>query len=108
MIGLGEFFIFAAVFGYFMLIVGALLVIAYQKNAYKLITILRVLLVVFTFCGFLNIFIDNMQFKDAYPNLLENFAMGRFTINSEHTGGVPINTNTTNDNNNSTGGGRLL
>ena len=105
MIGLGEFFIFAAVFGYFMLIVAALLVIAYQKNAYKLITILRILLVIFTFCGFLNIFIDNMQFKDAYPNLLANFATGRFTINSEHNEGVPIsNNNQTDVNNNSTGG----
>eukprot|EP00347_Sterkiella_histriomuscorum_P020503 403337550 len=94
MIGLGEFFVFAAVFGYFMLIVGALLVVAYQKNSYKLITILRVCLVVFTVCAFLNIFIDNMSFKDAYPNLLATYANGGIMDTIPSTGGTGGENNT--------------
>lgn len=76
MIGLGEFFVFAAIFGYFLFITSALLVVAYQKNAYKLIMILRVLIVFFTIAGFFNIFIDNMVFGDNYPELLVNLAHG--------------------------------
>ena len=84
MIGLGEFFIFAAVFGYFMLITAALLVIAYQKNAYKLIFILRFLLVFFTLSAFFNIFIDNMVFKDNYPGILESLAKGEWAKPSQN------------------------
>lgn len=76
MMGLGEFYIFAAVFSYFMLIIAALLVIAYQKNAYKLIVILRIFLVIFTMGAFFNIFIDNMVFGDDHHDLLEYMASG--------------------------------
>lgn len=62
MIGLGQFYVFAAVFGFFMLITGTLLIIAYMKNLHKLIVILRIVLVIFTVCGFFNLFIDDMVF----------------------------------------------
>ena len=74
MIGLGEFFVFAAVFSYFLLIAGAIMVVAYQKKSYKLLFILRIFIVVLTFCAFLNIFVDNMTYKDAYPDLLGAYA----------------------------------
>ena len=65
MMGLGEFFVFSAVFGYFLFITAALLVFAYQKKLYKLIVILRVFIVIFTIGAFFDIFIDNMVFTDA-------------------------------------------
>lgn len=61
-IGLGEFYAFAAVFGYFFFIASAVMVIAYMKKLYKLIIILRILIVLFTIGAFFNIFIDNMSF----------------------------------------------
>lgn len=72
--GLGEFYIFAAIFGYFILIVGGLLVMAYKLNNLQMIKTFRIILVVFTICGFFNIFIDNMVFDDAGPVRLQQFA----------------------------------
>ena len=67
---------FAAIFGYFLITIAGLLVLAYQKNNQKLILIFRIALVVFTVAGFFNIFIDNMIFTDARPDLLQIYANG--------------------------------
>ena len=72
--GLGEFYIFAAIFGYFIMTVGGLMILAYQMKNYKMIFFLRVFLVIFTISGFINIFADNMIFTDANPESLESFA----------------------------------
>lgn len=72
--GLGEFYIFAAIFGYFVLFICGLLVLAYKMHNVQMIKILRISLVLCTVCGFFNIFIDNMVFTDASPERLETFA----------------------------------
>lgn len=72
--GLGEFYIFAAVFSYLMLLVGGLLVLAYKMQNLQMIRLFRALLVVITFSGFLNIFIDDMIFADAQNTILEDLA----------------------------------
>lgn len=72
--GLGEFYVFAAVFGYFLLAVSGLMVIAYKLNKVQMIKTFRILLVAFTICAFFNIFIDNMVFTDANPDRLLSFA----------------------------------
>lgn len=74
--GLGEFFIFSAVFAYFLFISAGLLILAYQKKLYKMIIILRILVVIFTIGAFFDIFIDNMVFSDAHPDFIEAFAHG--------------------------------
>ena len=63
--GLGEFYIFAAIFGYFVVLLGGLLVLAYKMENPQMIRTFRVLLVLVTLIGFLNIFIDDMTFADA-------------------------------------------
>ncbi|TNV78017.1 hypothetical protein FGO68_gene13445 [Halteria grandinella] len=72
--GLGEFYVFAAIFGYFIICVGALLTISYKMNKPQMIKTFRIMLVAFTVCGFFNIFIDNMIFTDASPDRLLSFA----------------------------------
>ncbi len=72
--GLGEFYVFAAIFGYFIMTIGGLLVLAYKMNNQQMIKTFRILLVACTVCGFFNIFIDNMKFTDASPERLEYFA----------------------------------
>ncbi len=62
--GLGEFYVFAAVIAYLMLLVCGMLVLAYKMNNASMIKTLRILLVLFTICAFLNIFIDDMIFAD--------------------------------------------
>jgi hypothetical protein len=72
--GLGEFYVFAAIFGYFVLFICGLLVIAYKIHNTQMIKVLRTCLVLCTICGFFNIFIDNMTFTDASPERLQSFA----------------------------------
>ena len=74
--GLGEFYIFAAVFGYFMVLIGGLLIFAYKMENAQMIRTFRVFLVLVTLIGFLNIFIDDMTFGDADNNLLHELAHG--------------------------------
>ena len=62
--GLGEFYVFAAVIAYLMLLVCGMLVLAYKMKNVSMIKTLRILLVLFTICAFLNIFIDDMIFAD--------------------------------------------
>lgn len=62
--GLGQFYVFAAVIAYLMLLVCGLLVLAYKMNNAKMISTLRILLFLFTLCAFMNIFIDDMIFAD--------------------------------------------
>ena len=66
LIGLGEFYVFAAVFGYFMLAAGGGLVLAYYRNNFKMIGAFRVVLVVLTIAAFFNLFIDSMIFDANY------------------------------------------
>lgn len=56
----GAFFGFMAFFGYAFVIVGALLSVAYAKNNYKLIKILRIVNVVVTSFAFFAMFFDNL------------------------------------------------
>lgn len=72
--GLAEFYVFAAIFGYFVFLIGGLLVLAYKMKNMQMIKIFRGLLVACTFCGFLNIFIDNMVFKGVDSNRLASLA----------------------------------
>ena len=72
--GLAEFYVFAAIFGYFVFLIGGLLVLAYKMKNMQMIKIFRALLVLCTFCGFLNIFIDNMVFKGVDSNRLASLA----------------------------------
>ena len=51
---LGTFFTFMAVMGFIMIMTGAMLVIAYQRGNYKLISILRIVLVLTTLAAFIN------------------------------------------------------
>lgn len=76
LMGLGQFFVAAAVFAYLTLLMGVVLFIAYQKNLVKLVLIARIFLVIFTIAGFFNIFIDNMVFTDNMPDYLDKFAHG--------------------------------
>ena len=69
--GMGQFYIFAAVFAYFSIVMCGLLVLAYHKNNAKLILIFRGALVFFTIMAFLNIFIDNASFTDAGISFLK-------------------------------------
>lgn len=62
--GLGQFYVFAAVMAYLMLLVSGLLVLAYKMVNVQMIRTLRILLVIFTLCAFMNIFIDDMIFSD--------------------------------------------
>ena len=62
--GLGQFYIFAAVMAYLMLLVCGLLVLAYKMNNVSMIRTLRILLVLVTLSAFMNIFIDDMIFDD--------------------------------------------
>lgn len=80
-----------------MLITAGLLVFAYQRNLYKLIFILRVFLVIFTVSGFFNIFIDNMVFKDNYPDLLANLAAGgiNYPVSSDTSSSTTNNSTAT-------------
>ena len=71
---LGSFYVFAAVFGYFVMLTGGMLVLAYKMNNQQMIKIFRTFLVVCTFAAFLNIFIDDMNFSDANPDRLATFA----------------------------------
>jgi hypothetical protein len=73
-IGLGQFYIFAAVIGYFIMLIAGLLVLAYKLNNVPMIRTFRIIMVVATICGFFNIFIDNMIFDDANPDGLMVFA----------------------------------
>ncbi len=70
LLGLGQFYVVAAVFAYLTLFMGALLVLAYQKSLYKLIIFLRIFLVLFTIAGFINLFVDNMMFNEVYTKVL--------------------------------------
>ena len=70
LIAMGEFFATAAVFGYLTMTCGGLLVLGYQMNNSRMICLIRFLIVVFTIGAFINIFIDDMRFKDAHPDLL--------------------------------------
>jgi hypothetical protein len=85
--GLGEFYVFAAVLGYLIITFGGLLVFAYKvsKTNPKMIKTFRILIVVCTFLGFLNIFIDDMIFIDADPNRLMSFAYPGSVIDSAGT-----------------------
>jgi hypothetical protein len=68
-IGLGQFYIFSAIFGYLILAVGGMLIFAYKTNNLKMIRISRIILVILTICGFFKIFIDTMLFNDAMDAL---------------------------------------
>jgi hypothetical protein len=70
LIGMGQFYVFACVFGYLTACCGGLLVLAYQMNNRKLIVAFRAAIVIFTIGAFLNKFIDDMIFNDAYPEYL--------------------------------------
>ena len=72
--GLGQFYIFAAVMAYFMLLVCGLLVLAYKMNNLSMIKTLRILLVLITFCAFMNICVDNMIFSDTQNEELDKKA----------------------------------
>ena len=61
---LGQFYVFAAIVSYFVLLVGGGLVFAYKVHNQEMIKVCRVALVILTFCGFLNIFVDSMCFSD--------------------------------------------
>jgi hypothetical protein len=74
--GLGQFYVFAAVFGYLTLLIGGLLVLAYKMQNEKMIRVFRILLVLATFCGFLNIFIDDMIFVDSEYEYLDLISHG--------------------------------
>ena len=76
LIGLGQFYAVAAVFAYLTLLMGAILVVAYQKYLHKLKLIARFLLVAFTIVAFINAFVDNMTFDDNRPDLLYGFILG--------------------------------
>jgi len=72
--GLGEFYIFAAIFSYFVLLIGGLLVLAYKLGNAQMIKTFRFLLVLCTICAFFNVFIDDMIFADATPEKLMSYA----------------------------------
>ena len=61
---LGTFYAIACIFAFAIFIVGGLMVIAYLRNNYKMIIILRIALFALTIAGFLIIFIDDMFFMD--------------------------------------------
>ena len=61
---MGTFYVIAAIFGYMIFVISGLMVLAYLKNNYKLIIVLRIALFALTFAGFLILFIDDMIFKD--------------------------------------------
>ena len=71
---LGQFYVFAAVFAYFLLVTGGGLVAAYKMDNTQMIKVLRGLLVLYTFAGFLNIFVDSMTFTDVDNDTLRYFA----------------------------------
>ena len=76
--GLGGFYIFAAVFGYITILMGGLLILAYKKRNAQMIKVFRVLLVIATFCGFMNIFIDDMVYEDGDSyQILDYLAHGK-------------------------------
>ena len=72
--GLGQFYVFAAVFGYIVLLFGGLLVLGYKLKNVKMIKTFRILLVICTICAFFNIFIDDMTFDDANASQLAMYA----------------------------------
>lgn len=72
--GLGQFYIFAAIFGYFVIATGGLLIFAYKMNNTKMIQIFRFFLVLFTIGGFFNLFIDDMRFDDVNNEGLNHLA----------------------------------
>lgn len=72
--GLGEFYVFAAVFSFLLLLQAVILMIAYQKNLYKLIIIMRICIVIFTVGAFFNLFIDTMVFNEQYPQYIKDLA----------------------------------
>lgn len=71
---LGQFYVFAAVISYLVLLVGGGLVFAYKMHNQEMIKVCRVALVILTFCGFLNIFVDSMTFTDFNLDQLRSFA----------------------------------
>ena len=62
--GLGQFYAFAAVIAYLCLFCCGMLVLAHKMGNAKIVHTLRVLIVLFTICAFMNIFIDDMYFAD--------------------------------------------
>ena len=71
---LGQFYVFAAIISYFVLLVGGGLVFAYKMHNQEMIKVCRAALVILTFCGFLNIFVDSMTFTDINNDQLRSFA----------------------------------
>ena len=74
--GLGQFYVFAAVMAYLMLLVCGLLVLAYKMSNASMIRTLRILLVLLTISAFMNIFIDDMIFADFNNQELHNLHLG--------------------------------
>ena len=74
--GLGQFYIFPVLAGYFILVLGGFFLFAYQKKNIMMLRILRVLLVIVTIVGFINIFSDDMVFQDAQNWLLDVYKDG--------------------------------
>ena len=74
--GLGQFYIFAAVMAYLMLLVCGMLVLAYKMSNASMIRTLRILLVLLTISAFMNIFIDDMIFADFNNQELHNLHLG--------------------------------
>lgn len=62
---IGAYYAVAAVFTFIVYLFGALLVIAYTKQNYTLIVVLRIALFTCTAFGFFIMFIDDLIFKDA-------------------------------------------
>lgn len=91
--GLGQFFVFAAVMSYFSFACAAGLVLAYHKENVKLIVGLRILLVFLTLAAFLNLFVDNMVFEDYYAAAIDNMRLGNITL------GPGLQTNSTDSTN---------
>ena len=76
LIGLGQFYALAAIFAYLTLLMGAILVVAYQKYLHKLKIIARVFLVIFTLAAFLDCFVDDMNFDDNAESVLMALILG--------------------------------
>ena len=74
--GLGQFYVFAAVMAYLMLLVCGLLVLAYKMSNASMIRTLRILLVLLTISAFMNIFIDDMIFADFNNEELHKLHLG--------------------------------
>jgi hypothetical protein len=77
---LGTFYVFAAFFGYVTIVTGGVLIVAYQKEAYKLIAACRIVLVIVTIMIYCDIFIDPMVFSDvnnAFLQAMNNSLSGK-------------------------------